>query len=294
VSGLAKQCHGLDALKAIVERDSGVSDPGDTSEDESTPDDKDAFCQPAEILSPNELEAVRKRGGNMHRSQTLHREWTGISDGANGQANWSKPRVLIRDPDSPISKQGELNAANGHHSQDEAPESSTTAQPHPQIHNGRLTGIYENYLLVRPYPSLRILFTSPSMRLPGILQSPLLRRIGGSSRVRDELGQAFARGKGVTAKVRWISGNNTGPSMPKSSKPVQPNHALSHPLEVHLNGADDGFESDDPKQQNKGRPRWLHCTPLQGVQGTTQMVTLYTSPRSQWKDRSVDDCHHRR
>jgi hypothetical protein len=58
---------------------------------------------------------------------------------------------------------------------------------------------------VRPYPSLRILFASPTQRLPGILQSPFLNKIGGSNRVREELTTAFAEGRGVTAKVRWVS-----------------------------------------------------------------------------------------
>lgn len=61
------------------------------------------------------------------------------------------------------------------------------------------------YMLVRPYPSLRILFASPSQRLPGVLQSPFLNKIGGSHRVREELTAAFAEGRGVTAKVRWIT-----------------------------------------------------------------------------------------
>lgn len=61
------------------------------------------------------------------------------------------------------------------------------------------------YLLIRPYPALRILFASPSQRVPGILQSPFLSKIGGSNRVREELTAAFAEGRGVTAKVRWIS-----------------------------------------------------------------------------------------
>src|ERR1700743_3150398 len=65
------------------------------------------------------------------------------------------------------------------------------------------------YLLVRPYPSLRILFASPALRTPGILQSPLLSRIGGSSRVRAELSDALAAGRGVTAKVRWVSGHSS-------------------------------------------------------------------------------------
>ena len=32
-----------------------------------------------------------------------------------------------------------------------------------------------------------------------------MERIGGSSRVRDELSTALAEGRGVTAKVRWVS-----------------------------------------------------------------------------------------
>lgn len=61
------------------------------------------------------------------------------------------------------------------------------------------------YLLIRPYPSLRILFASPTLRVPGILQSPFMNKIGGSSRVRDELTSALAEGRGVTAKVRWVA-----------------------------------------------------------------------------------------
>ena len=59
--------------------------------------------------------------------------------------------------------------------------------------------------MVRPYPSLRILFASPSQRVPGILQSPFLNKIGGSNRVREEFTAALAEGRDVTAKVRWVS-----------------------------------------------------------------------------------------
>lgn len=84
----------------------------------------------------------------------------------------------------------------------------------------------EQYLLVRPYPSLRILFASPAQRVPGILQSPFLDRIGGSPRVREELTAALADGRGVTAKVRWLT-----------------------------------------RSQEEGRGRWIHCTPLIGING---------------------------
>lgn len=94
---------------------------------------------------------------------------------------------------------------------------------------GHMPGVYKHYLLVRPYPSLRILFASPSLRIPGILQSNLMERIGGSSRVRDRVQQALADGRRVTAKIRWIS---------------SPRRNVEY-----------------------SRPRWIHATPLLGSNG---------------------------
>lgn len=61
------------------------------------------------------------------------------------------------------------------------------------------------YLLVRPCPSFRILFTSPSLRIPGIQQSSLFSRIGGSAQVREDLLRAMTDGRSVTARIRWIT-----------------------------------------------------------------------------------------
>jgi hypothetical protein len=44
--------------------------------------------------------------------------------------------------------------------------------------------------------------------VPGILQSPFLNKIGGSDHVREELTGAMGEGRGVTAKVRWVSKTN--------------------------------------------------------------------------------------
>jgi len=68
---------------------------------------------------------------------------------------------------------------------------------------GASFGMYNNYMLVRPFPSLRILFTSPSLDLPGMVQAPIMDKLGGSARVRHELSQALEDGREVTAKVRW-------------------------------------------------------------------------------------------
>jgi hypothetical protein len=57
-----------------------------------------------------------------------------------------------------------------------------------------------------------------------------MSRIGGSARVRDELTAALAEGRGVTAKVRWITSRHDG--------------------------------------EDEGRARWIHCTPLLGQGGT--------------------------
>ncbi|PVI08504.1 hypothetical protein DM02DRAFT_679210, partial [Periconia macrospinosa] len=89
-------------------------------------------------------------------------------------------------------------------------------------------GVYQNYILVRPYPSLRITFTSPSLRIPGLCQSKLMDRIGGPQHVREGILRAFAQGIGVTAKISWLTQTQQSESL---------------------------FE---------GRPRWIHCTPLIG------------------------------
>lgn len=116
----------------------------------------------------------------------MHKESQEMEGESRSGGNWSKPRVLITSG-----------------SPDGTKDFSALSRG-----SGRLSGIYENYLLVRPYPSLRILFASPSLRVPGILQSPFMAKIGGSSRVREELTQALADGRGVTAKVKWVSKND--------------------------------------------------------------------------------------
>jgi hypothetical protein len=212
VSGLAKDCSGLESLRRLVEEDEvndvGIKqkeDDGATGGQAGESTKPNNFGELAEMFNLHELETVRKHGGNMHRLQ--HEE----VQHADAASNWHKPRILIQDSASSIVKGPNSPATGG------------TIDPS----SGRLTGIYEHYLLVRPYPSLRILFASPSLRVPGILQSNFMSRIGGSDRIRDELTQALADGHGVTAKIRWVVSKGTG----------------------------------------EGRPRWIHCTPLLGSNG---------------------------
>ncbi|KAF9870843.1 hisactophilin c49s mutant phototropin phy3 fusion protein [Colletotrichum karsti] len=175
VSGLAKESSGLDALQNIVvEKEAAAAN--HIHQEDVVEEERDEFRDLSEMFNMAELETVRRRGGNMHRVPQDEAQ-------AASSTNWHKPRILIQD------------------------ETSSIQQPStvPSFHSGKLSGIYEHYLLVRPYPSLRILFASPSLRMPGILQSNFMDKIGGSNRVRDGLTQAFADGHGVTAKVRWTS-----------------------------------------------------------------------------------------
>lgn len=110
--------------------------------------------------------------------------------------------------------------------------------------SGKLPGVYQNYLLVRPHPSMRIIFVSPALRIPGLLQSPFLSRIGGPSHVREGLLDAFESGAAVTAKVTWLphgQENNdmtNGDSRPSSRRGGPPDQSA--------------------------RTRYISCTPLLG------------------------------
>ncbi|KAI1079268.1 hypothetical protein F5B20DRAFT_171054 [Whalleya microplaca] len=212
VSGLAKECAGLESLERLVgiegERDKLGSQEG---EDSGARDNaiKDEFRELAQMFNPHELKTVRKSGGLMlhaHQEETVDAE---------GRANWHKPRLLIKD-DAALDR----------------PDSSTMLQISASS-GGRLSGVYEHYLLVRPHPNLRILFASPSLRVPGMLQSNFMSRIGGSPDVRSAIARAFADGNGVTAKVRWISSSSRSEAAAADS--------------------------------SKGR--WIHATPLLGSTG---------------------------
>lgn len=219
VSGLIKDCSEMEGLIKLAEKEQSSAD----EEDESNR--KDEIQELSEMFNGAELDTVRKFGGRMHKEY--------VDDSDRESLYGGRPRLLLKDPSSELLDREKRSA-------------SVTSTVKERL-NGKLEGVYQNvsvlcddwlrlvltncqYLLIRPAPSLRILFTSPSLRVPGILQSPFLNRIGGSSRVRADLGAALAEGRGVTAKIRWL----TRPS-------------------------EDG--------EGEGRPRWIHCTPLLGHSG---------------------------
>ncbi|KAK5171710.1 uncharacterized protein LTR77_003346 [Saxophila tyrrhenica] len=203
VSGLVKDCSNLEGIQQMLEKE---QDPD--SEESSR---KDEFQELTEMFNTAELDTVRRYGGRMHKEYADDSDRESISGG--------KRRVVIKDSTHEVLEQ---------HGGKVPTSIPPTAR---EKINGKLEGVYQNYLLIRPAPSLRILFTSPSLRVPGILQSPFLDRIGGSSRVRSDLRSALGEGRGVTAKIRWLA-------------------------------------RADQDGDGEGRPRWIHCTPLFGHNGS--------------------------
>jgi PAS domain S-box-containing protein len=72
--------------------------------------------------------------------------------------------------------------------------------------SGKLPGVYDSFMLVRPAPSLRIVFVSPKLRrrLGNVFHHPLLAHIGASPNTLKGLKESFANGVPVTAKLNFL------------------------------------------------------------------------------------------
>ncbi|KAF1815514.1 hypothetical protein P152DRAFT_390595 [Eremomyces bilateralis CBS 781.70] len=197
VSGLVKECTELEAFQRMLEKQEAKTGTN-TGEEPERPDEFRELC---EMFNMAELDSVKKVGGRMHRER-----FGNAHDHDHDATSIIHHRLRPHTPSPP--------------------------PPSPP-----LSSVYKHYLLLRPHPSLRILFTSPSLRVPGLLQSPFLNHISGAPRVRAELAAAMAAGRGVTAKIRWVTGRREG-------------------------------RTDEGKMRGEeGRPRWIHCTPLCGAGG---------------------------
>lgn len=138
--------------------------------------------------------------------------------------------------------------------------------------SGRLPGVFQNYLLVRPFPSLRITFTSPALRIPGLLQSKFLDHIGGPAHIRDGILSALSSGIGVTAKVTWLPISGAGsqtiqaPADPLASTSASTSASItpSRPHSKHHHVGPHRPPAGSKNTDELGKTRWIHCTPLLG------------------------------
>ncbi|KAL8717649.1 MAG: hypothetical protein Q9225_005122 [Loekoesia sp. 1 TL-2023] len=173
ITELVNTCTGLESLRKLIARQSGDSNQNGQDDVKPHVDLMAEFQQLSETFTTQELQTLLK---SQERQQLDDQ----VNHGMEGYlAQSARVRNSSANLDSSIQLQGFGSA--------------------PPL------GFYQNYLLVRPHPSLRILFASPDLRVPGILQSPLMGQIGGSARVRDDLYHALEAGQKVTAKVQWLS-----------------------------------------------------------------------------------------
>ncbi|KAI4245421.1 MAG: hypothetical protein L6R40_002481 [Gallowayella cf. fulva] len=175
ITELVNNSVGLPSLQKLVVRQ--LENPERVNMDGVKPhtDLMTEFQQLSETFNPQELQTLLK---SQQRQQMDDQVNHGYDDLKGHQAPHVRHKNSLSNLDSSIGLQGFGSA--------------------PSL------GFYQNYLLVRPHPSLRILFASQDLRVPGILQSPLMDQIGGSPRVRDDLYHALEAGQKVTAKVQWL------------------------------------------------------------------------------------------
>lgn len=177
VSGLAMEGAQMESLQNMQAQKENLETGGRVIQEL-----KSEFQELSELLSPRELQNVREHGGNLFQPI--------INEGPNH-------RLFLQDSDT----ESEVNTPS------QEPQNPTPG-PTPSM---SLTGVYKNYLLVRPYPSFKVLFTSPSLQIPGMLQSSFLNRIGETGPKRDNIINAMMAGRSVTARIKWMTKfNNYG------------------------------------------------------------------------------------
>jgi len=108
--------------------------------------------------------------------------------------------------------------------------------------SGKLPGVYDSFMLLRPAPSLRIVFVSPKLRRIGnVLQTPFLSHVAAPDATLRGLAGSLKTGVPVSAKIHFTSErgeNRDGNKLPNGTK------------------------HDDGKN---GRAIWVSCTPLIGA-----------------------------
>ncbi|KAL2410600.1 hypothetical protein ABEF95_000568 [Exophiala dermatitidis] len=82
----------------------------------------------------------------------------------------------------------------------------TLGQSGPFSSSGKLPGVYDSYMLIRPAPSLRIVFVSPKLRrrLGDIIQHPFLSHVAAPSRTLAGLKESLGTGVPVSAKIHFM------------------------------------------------------------------------------------------
>jgi PAS domain S-box-containing protein len=128
-----------------------------------------------------------------------------------------------------------------------------------EMGSGRLPGIYQKYILIRAYPSLRMIFVSQEARKLGKLQQrPFLSHVAAPSATLSGLKESFQSGTPVTAKVAIMKLAGDGRDGTKSGR-------------WGKKGKRQGGEEDPAKM---GKICWISATPLKDGNGKIGVWTV--------------------
>jgi hypothetical protein len=121
--------------------------------------------------------------------------------------------------------------------------------------SGKLPGVYQRYCLIRPAPSLRIIFVSPALRKnSNIGQKPFLSHLAAPSATLSGLKESFTSGTPVTAKVAFMA-------EPGSNRDGTPTARWRR---TNSKSKDEENEKNEKDPSTFGRPCWISATPLMG------------------------------
>jgi hypothetical protein len=143
------------------------------------------------------------------------------------------------------------------------PPTPTLPTTPPPALAGSLPGVYHNYLLVRPDPSLHILFASSALQTTADLrQTPLLSHISTSVNTLAGLQKAFVQGLPVTGRVVWKP----------TARAAAASNGMSSRRASALSSHPPGMDSHASWHSNAealgtsvaGQSQWMSATPLVG------------------------------
>lgn len=141
-------------------------------------------------------ESAVVQSNSRSSSRTREDGETGAS-GSTGQGPRKTRRVLNDEEDESLS---------GDESDEEQKQDPAWRLSQDSLASGSLPGIYQQYLLIRPYPSFRIVFVSRAMRKLGRLQQrPFLAHVAAPKSTLIGLKESLESNMPVTAKIALMS-----------------------------------------------------------------------------------------
>ena len=253
VSGIVKDCPGLEAHKRALNQEPSVEPQTPAQAAESIPI-RQSSRQTNQAIPKLKNSNDRVRNKLRAFLERLSSDEIAVLRESKGSRSPTSQEAKIPQPNRKASNKS-IRLERQYLSDEDPVLSDNQDPPTPTIPTalaGSLPGVYHNFLLVRPSPSLNILFASPALQNAADLrQTPLLSHISTSVNTLAGLQKAFAQGIPVTGRVLWR------PAPKAANDAMSASHASWHSGATGL-----GYEGLGTSVA--GQSQWLSATPLVG------------------------------